>query len=56
MAESPDSGTPAEGAPAALEGGAYDLIKQRLSDQGGQLRAKLGALDERRALVFGSSP
>ncbi|MBR90871.1 MAG: AAA family ATPase, partial [Verrucomicrobiales bacterium] len=54
MAESPDSGIPAEGAPAALEGGAYDLIKQRLSDQGGQLRAKLGALDERRALVFGS--
>ena len=54
MAEPPDSGNPAEGAPAALEGGAYDLIKQRLSDQGGTLRAKLGQLDERRAIVFGS--
>ena len=54
MAEPPDSGNPAEGAPAALEGGAYDLIKQRLSDQGGTLRAKLGQLDERRAMVFGS--
>ncbi|HCU86239.1 MAG TPA: AAA family ATPase, partial [Verrucomicrobiales bacterium] len=54
MAEPPDSGNPAEGAPAALEGGAYDLIKQRLNDQGGTLRAKLGQLDERRAIVFGS--
>ena len=44
MAEPPDSGTPAEGAPTALEGGAYDLIKQRLNDQGAILREKLGQL------------
>ena len=55
MAEPPDSGTAAEGAaPAALEGGAYDLIKQRLNDHGGKLKAKLGDLDQRRAAVFGS--
>ena len=54
MAESPDSGKPAEGATSALEGGAYDLIKKRLSDQGSQLREKLGALDAKRADVFGS--
>tara|TARA_B100001123_G_scaffold255853_1_gene285366 strand:+ start:1954 stop:7458 length:5505 start_codon:yes stop_codon:yes gene_type:complete len=54
MADPTDSGTVPEGAPAALEGGAYDLIKQRLNDQGAQLRAKLGNLDEKRASVFGS--
>jgi len=54
MAEEPDSGTQVEGAPEALEGGAYDLIKQRLNEQGGQLREKLGELDARRAEVFGS--
>ena len=53
MAEPPDSETPVESA-TALEGGAYDLIKQRLSDQGSQLREKLGALDTKRAEVFGS--
>ena len=39
MAEPPESGTPAEGASTALEGGAYDLIKQRLSDQAKVLAA-----------------
>ena len=54
MAEPPDSGNTGEGAPTALEGGAYDLIKQRLNDQGATLREELGKLDERRAQVFGS--
>ena len=54
MAEPPDSGNTGEGASTALEGGAYDLIKQRLNDQGATLREKLGQLDERRAQVFGS--
>ncbi|SVD90475.1 uncharacterized protein METZ01_LOCUS443329, partial [marine metagenome] len=44
MAEPPDSGTPEEGASTALEGGAYDLIKQRLSDQAKVLRERLGGL------------
>ena len=54
MAEPPDSGPPAEGASTALEGGAYDLIRKRLSDQGKVLRERLGVLDEQRATVFGS--
>ncbi|MBC8325209.1 MAG: DNA repair ATPase [Verrucomicrobia subdivision 3 bacterium] len=57
MAEPPDSGdsgTPAEGASTALEGGAYDLIKQRLTDQAKVLRERLGTLDEQRAEVFGT--
>ena len=54
MAEPPESGTPVEGASTALEGGAYDLIKQRLSDQAKVLRERLGVLDEQRAEVFGT--
>ena len=54
MAEPPDSGTPAEGAQDALEGGAYDAIRQRLTRAGDKLREKLGALGEQRAVVFGS--
>ena len=54
MAEPPDSGTPEKGASTALEGGAYDLIKQRLTDQGKVLRERLGVLDEQRAEVFGT--
>jgi hypothetical protein len=54
MAEPPDSGTPAEGATTALEGGAYDLIRQRMADQGKVLRERLGVLDDQRATVFGS--
>ena len=45
MADPPDSGTLAEGASTALEGGAYDLIRQRLSDQAKVLRERLGKLD-----------
>ena len=55
MAEPPDSGNTGEGAPTALEGGAYDLIKQRLNDHGATLREELGKLDQRRAQVFGLS-
>ena len=33
MAEPADSGTPVEGAPDALEGGAYEAIRQRLLEQ-----------------------
>ena len=54
MADPPDSGTLAEGASTALEGGAYDLIRQRLSDQAKVLRERLGKLDEQRAEVFGT--
>ena len=54
MAEPPDSGNTGEGAPTALEGGAYDLIKQRLNDQGATLREELGNLDVRGAQLFGS--
>jgi len=54
MAEPTDSGIPAEGAPAALEGGAYDLIKQRLNDHGGRLRAEKNSLDAQRLEIFGS--
>ncbi|SVB46364.1 uncharacterized protein METZ01_LOCUS199218, partial [marine metagenome] len=54
MAEPPDSGTPAKGAPDALEGGAYDLIKQRLSEQAKVLREALDVLGKQRESVFGS--
>ena len=54
MAEPPESGTPAEGATTALEGGAYDLIRQRLSDQSKVLRERLGVLDDQRGKIFGS--
>ena len=47
MAEPPDSGNTGEGAPTALEGGAYDLIKQRLNDQGATLREELGLLQSK---------
>ena len=54
MAEPPDSEPPAEGATTAVEGGAYDLIRQRMTDQGKVLRERLGVLDDQRATVFGS--
>ena len=54
MAEPPESGTPAEGAQDALEGGAYDHIRRALSDQAKVLRERLGVLDGQRNTVFGS--
>ncbi len=54
MADPTDSGTPAEGASTALEGGSYEYIRQRLSEQGKVLRERLGVLDEQRAGVFGT--
>jgi len=55
MAEPADSGTPAEGAATdALEGGAYEAIRQRLQREGDKLREQLGKLDEQRTEVFGA--
>ena len=40
----------------ALEGGTYEIIKQRLLKQAGELKKKVQQLDELRKSVFGSVP
>ena len=40
----------------ALEGGTYEIIKQRLLKQAGELKNKVQQLDELRKSVFGSVP
>ncbi|ASP40633.1 DNA repair protein [Bacterioplanes sanyensis] len=40
---------------AVAEGGAYDIIKKRLQDQGSQLEQAISALNEARTAEFGSS-
>jgi hypothetical protein len=44
----------AEKTEAALEGGAYEIIRARLSTHGKELRARLDALNDARRQVFGS--
>lgn len=43
-------------APAALEGGTYEVLRQRLSRQGQELKARLDRLNQARQEVFGSIP
>lgn len=43
-------------APAGLEQGTYELLRQRLAEAGRELRERLGQLDESRRAVFGSIP
>ena len=40
----------------ALEGGTYEIIRQRLLNQASDLKTKVGQLDELRKSVFGSVP
>ena len=40
----------------ALEGGTYEIIRQRLLNQATDLKTKVGQLDELRKSVFGSVP
>ena len=40
----------------ALEGGTYEIIRQRLVNQASDLKNKVGQLDELRKSVFGSVP
>jgi len=53
MAESTPENPEAQGQ-QALEGGAYDIIRQRLLEQGRVLRERMERLDTRRREVFGS--
>jgi len=49
-----DAPQAADSASKALGSGTYEIIRQRLSEQGGRLRERMGKLDARRAEVFGS--
>ena len=48
------SETPAASAPAALAGGAYEVIRSRLDKHGTELRERLGKLNADRQAVFGA--
>ena len=54
MAETTPENSQSENQQAELEGGAYDIIRQRLLEQGKVLRAQVDRLDARRQEVFGS--
>ena len=55
MAETPQNATsPESGAEAKLEGGTYEIIRNRLMAQGNDLRARLEKLNQARKEVFGS--
>ena len=54
MAEPTPEQPQTEDQPAALEGGDYEIIRQRLLKQGQVLRERMDRLDERRREVFGS--
>ncbi len=55
MPEAPQNETsPEPGAEVKLEGGTYEIIRNRLSSQGAELRARLEKLNAARKEVFGS--
>ncbi|MCO6456506.1 MAG: DNA repair ATPase [Pirellulaceae bacterium] len=54
MAQADSPQTPEGSAAAALEGGTYEIIRQRLLAQAGQLRGRLQQLNAARKEVFGS--
>ncbi len=49
-----DSTESVDSAPDQLEGGAYEIIRNRLATQGAELRARLGKLNAERQAVFGA--
>ena len=54
MAETTPEQPQTEGQETALEGGDYEIIRQRLLKQGEVLRERMDRLDARRREVFGS--
>lgn len=54
MAEDTNIQTPAEQQSPQLEGGTYEIIRNRLSTQGKELRSRLNQLNESRKDTFGS--
>ena len=54
MAETATEQSQTEGQETALEGGDYEIIRQRLLKQGEVLRERMDRLDARRREVFGA--